>query len=208
MTDKPAKFLNAAYDLHSTEETRRHYDDWAASYDAELAENRYATPGRCARALARFAPDRTAPVLDIGCGTGLSGMALREAGFATIDGTDLSDEMLARARARTGVYRRLFPGDAEAPLPVAAGAYAAMAAVGVINPGHAPPETVDTALALLPAGGLLVFSLNDHALAEPAFPGKVDAVVASGAAECLMREHGPHLPGIGLEATVYVLRRR
>lgn len=207
MPDAPRKFLTSAYDLNSVDEARRHYDDWAASYDAELAENRYATPARCAAALARFAPDLAAPVLDIGCGTGLSGVALSEAGFSAIDGTDLSAEMLERAKHR-GVYRRLFAGDLTRPLPVEPGAYAAMAAVGVVNPGHAPPETVDAVLSLLPASGVFVFSLNDHALAEPGFAAKVDAVVARGTAECVFREHGPHLPGIGLEATVFVLRRR
>ncbi len=145
-------------------------------------------------------------MLDIGCGTGLSGLALRAAGFVTLDGTDLSAEMLARASAR-GIYRRVFPGDAADPLPVAPGAYAAAAAIGVVNPGHAPPETIDAVLAILPPGGCFVFSLNDHALAEPAFPGHVERLLAEGAAELAFREHGPHLPGIGLAATVYVLRK-
>lgn len=208
MTGKPSKFLSSAYALHSVDDARRHYDDWAASYDADVSENEYVTPARCAAALARFVPDLGAPVLDIGCGTGLSGRALREAGFSTIDGTDLSPEMLERAKALGGVYRSLFPGDLTEPLPVAAGAYAHMAAVGVINPGHAPPETVDAVLALLPTAGCFVFSLNDLALAEAGFPAKIDEVAAGGTADCVFRAHGPHLPGIGLEATVFVLRKR
>ena len=208
MPETPRKFLTSAYALRSADEARRHYDDWAASYDAELAENRYATPARCADALARFAPDLSAPVLDIGCGTGLSGIALREAGFTTIDGTDLSPSMLEKAKVLQGVYRDLFPGDLNDPLPVSPGAYTHAAAVGVINPGHAPPETIDSVLALLPPGGCFVFSLNDHALADPAFPARIEAITTAGQADCPFREHGPHLPGIGLEATVFVLRKR
>lgn len=207
MPDGPRRFLSSAYELRSAEDARRHYDEWAASYDDELAEQRYATPARSAAALAAFAPDLSAPVLDVGCGTGLSGLALAEAGFTAIDGTDLSPEMLERAKA-LGVYRNLFLGDLNEPLPVAPGAYAAMVAVGVINPGHAPPETVDAVLEHLHPGGLFVFSLNDHALAEPGFGAKVDEVIARSVAECPFREHGPHLPGIGLEATVFVLRKR
>lgn len=204
-TTENGGFLASAYDLPDSGAVEGFYDAWAASYDAEIAENGYATPGRCAAALAAVA-DLAAPVLDIGCGTGLSGLALKMAGFATVDGTDLSAEMLARAEAR-GVYRRLFAGDLNEPLPVAPGAYGAMAAVGVISPGHAPPETVDAVLARLAPGGTFVFSLNDHALAEPAFAGKADEVAAAGAADLVFREHGPHLPGIGLESTVFVLRR-
>lgn len=203
MTGK--RFLDGAYDLPDAATTRAFYDDWAASYDAEIAANGYVTPRRCAEALAATA-DRNEPVLDLGCGTGLSGVALAAAGFTTIDGAEPSAEMRARAEAR-GVYRAVHAIEPEIPLPFAAGTFAHVVAAGVISPGHAPPETVDKALEILPTGGCLVFSLNDHALAEPDFAGKADQVVADGQACLLHRNHGPHLPGIGLESTVYVLQK-
>ena len=107
MTDK---FLDKAYGARDAAETRKLYDDWAASYEAELGENGYATPGRCAAALAKYIPDASRPVLDFGCGTGLSGLAFRAAGFSTIDGVDLTDEMMEQARA-TGAYRDLRRAD-------------------------------------------------------------------------------------------------
>jgi len=91
-------YLDKVYAARNASETRALYDDWSQSYEAEVAENGYATPGRCADALARFTMDQTLPVFDFGCGTGLSGLALKLAGFATLDGADLSAEMLARAR--------------------------------------------------------------------------------------------------------------
>ncbi len=200
------RFLEEAYELPDRHATEAFYRDWAASYDDEIGRNGYVTPARCAAALAASVADRDTPILDVGCGTGLSGLALHAAGFATIDGTDFSAEMLARAEGR-GIYRRLFRGDLADPLPASPGAYAHAAAVGVVGISHAPPETVDAILALLPRGGCLALSLNDHALAVPAFPSKVDEIVAAGTAELLFKEHGPHLPGIGLEATVYVLRK-
>ena len=203
MTEK--RFLEGAYDLSDAATTRDFYDDWAASYDAEIAENGYATPRRCAEALMAAAGPGD-PVLDLGCGTGLSGVALAAAGFTVIDGAEPSAEMRARAEAR-GAYRAVHRIEPEDPLPFGRGTYSHVVAAGVISPGHAPPETVDKALAILPRGGCLVFSLNDHALAEPEFPGKAGEVVSTGAAQLLFREHGPHLPGIGLEATVYVLRK-
>ena len=202
------KFLDGAYDLDGPDETRALYADWAASYDAEIAANGYATPRRCAEALAAIAEDRSAPVLDIGCGTGLSGLALRAAGFATIDGSDVSAEMLEGARARTDIYRSLRQVTLEDPFPFAPGTYQHITAVGVFSPGHAPPETLDAVLDLLPAGGCFCFSLNDHALADPAYPKKIDAVTEAGTADLVFREHGPHLPGRGLEADVCVLKKR
>ncbi|MEL7154480.1 MAG: hypothetical protein AAFN51_11950, partial [Pseudomonadota bacterium] len=65
-------FLDKVYDARDASETRALYDDWAASYDAEVAENGYATPGRCAEALKQHLSDPSASILDFGCGTGLS----------------------------------------------------------------------------------------------------------------------------------------
>ena len=80
------KFLDKAYQARDAASTRTLYDDWSASYDAEVSENGYATPKRCAEALASFTQDMSAPILDFGCGTGLSGLALKLAGFEVIDG--------------------------------------------------------------------------------------------------------------------------
>ena len=204
-------FLDKAYDLGDLESTRAFYADWAETYDAEIRANGYATPDRCAKALADAVADLSAPVLDIGCGTGLSGIALRAAGFTAVDGTDLSQEMIDIATHREGsdggIYRELFLGLARDPLPIPPGQYANAAAIGVFSPGHAPPETVDTVLGFLPAGGCFVFSMNDHALEDPAYASKIDQILSDGAAEQAFREHGPHLPGIGLESTVLVLRK-
>jgi predicted TPR repeat methyltransferase len=183
------------------------YDRWAPRYDDDLALAGYATPARVAAALAAAGADPGAPVLDFGCGTGLSGVALRAAGFATVDGWDVSPKMLGAAAAR-GVYRALATIDPAAPLPAAAGAYGAVASTGAFGPGHAPPEAIDALLGLLPPGGLMAFNLNDRTLAEPGWTGRVNEWVDCGRAEVAFKEHGPHLPGAGVGATVYVLRRR
>lgn len=59
-----------------------HYDGWADSYDATLAQWRYRTPEEVAALMvAHLPPASPAPggvlrVLDVGCGTGLFGQAL------------------------------------------------------------------------------------------------------------------------------------
>ena len=202
------QFLAKAYALDGPEAVTAFYRDWAASYDAEIEENGYATPRRCAEALAGLATDKAAPILDLGCGTGLSGLALRAAGFSVIDGMDVSAEMLAQARARDGIYRTLIETRIGASLPVSPGDYGHVNAAGVISTDHAPASTIDEILAILPVGGCLVFSLNDHALEDPSFPGKVAEVVANGHAGLAFKEYGDHLPGIGLKARVYGLRKQ
>lgn len=199
-------FLKSAYGLTSPEDTGAFYDRWASTYDKELQDNGYITPRRCAEALARLVPDTRAPVVDLGCGTGLSGIALRAAGFDTVDGFDYSPEMLAQAQARTGVYRHIGPIDLTQPLPFAPGTYAHACAAGVINPGHAPAAAVQRILSALPAGGMFVFSLNDHALAASECAGVAADTVRAGLARLMFEQYGDHIPGTGLRARVYVLQ--
>ena len=201
------EFFDRAYDLDGPEKTRALYSEWAESYDAELREKGYASPARTAAAMAAQVADKTAPLLDLGCGTGLSGEVLRDAGFSVIDGTDFSPEMLAVAETK-GLYRKLTKGDLNRPIPARPGDYANATAVGVFSPSHAPAEMIDAVMALLPAGGCFGFSLNDHALAEEAYEQRIGELKDSGKVEVAFDEYGDHLPGIGLKARIYVLRKR
>lgn len=201
------KFLDDAYDLDDPAATQTFYRDWAGSYDEEVHSQGYVTPQRCARMLARHVADQTLPILDVGCGTGISGHALAAAGFSLIDGTDFSDEMLARARERT-IYRRIFLHDLAHPIPLESGRTAHAVAAGALNPGHAPAEAIDHVLDILPDGGIFVFSLNDHALQDPTFQGRIHAHIDCCTAALLEREYGDHLPGIGVGAMVYALRKQ
>jgi len=203
MTDQ---FFDKVYTARSPDETRDLYDAWSGSYDTDVTGNGYATPKRCAEALARQIGDLTTPVLDFGCGTGLSGKALAAAGFQTIDGVDLSADMLAVAQDK-GIYRHLRQISAGASPVDTPGAYFAIAAIGVIGAGAAPISVFDTLMDALPKDGMLVLSFNDHALAEPANEGRLSEWMDCGAAHLLFKEYGPHLPGIGLKSNVYVLAK-
>lgn len=207
MTVGKEGFLDRAYGLEDAESTRTFYKNWAATYEAETLANGYVTPSRCAAALAGLALDKRAPLLDLGCGTGLSGEAFSKVGFTTIDGSDFSAEMLAYAKNKKGVYRELILEDLNDPLPGATGDYANIAAVGVFSPGHAPPEMIDEVVAKLPTGGCFVFSLNDHTLEIPGYEQHIEALVAAGRAEEVFREYGDHLPKRTIKALVVVLRR-
>lgn len=200
MTDK---FLDKVYDARTAEETRDLYDAWSASYEAEVAENGYATPGRCAEALAKHLADKDAPILDFGCGTGLSGLALKLAGFTTIDGVDLSADMLAQAQDKQA-YRRLTQIAPDTPI---SGDYTAIAAIGVIGAGAAPISTFDLIMRALPRGGYFVLSFNDHALSDPVNEGRVSEWCDCSAARLLFKEYGPHLPGLDMKSNVYVLEK-
>ncbi|MGB7317291.1 MAG: methyltransferase domain-containing protein [Planktotalea sp.] len=199
-------FLDKAYDTTGIEATRDLYTSWAASYEAEVSQNGYATPRRCAEALSAFTTDFAAPILDFGCGTGLSGLALSLAGFRTIDGMDLTQDMLDRA-AQKQLYRSLSLSDPTAPFPVRSGAYAAISAIGVIGSGAAPIDVFDMLLGVLDPSGKFVLSFNDHTLEDPAFETRLYDSVANGTARLLGESYGDHLPGINMKSKVYVLEK-
>ncbi|MEM9756227.1 MAG: methyltransferase domain-containing protein [Pseudomonadota bacterium] len=188
----------------SVEETQKIYADWAGNYDADVTGAGYQTPARLAAALAAATPDRDAPILDYGCGTGLSGAALAAEGFRTLDGTDINAEMLAEAAAK-GLYRRTWQSAPGRPA-VTVGDYAAITATGVISLGAAPPETLAALLECLAPGGLLAFSFNDATLADPSYIAALDTA-RSELAEQVSEAFGPHLESKDMSSTVFVLRR-
>ncbi|MEC3862890.1 class I SAM-dependent methyltransferase [Mesobacterium sp. TK19101] len=156
MTDRKPD-LGAAYALQGRDDNLKLYADWAESYDSDFAQDMdYRLPALVADAFARIG---RGPVLDLGAGTGLCGLALARQGIGPVDGTDLSTEMLQQAEAK-GVYRRCFTGDLLGRLPVGDGAYAGAVSSGTFTHGHVGPEALTEVLRVVAPGGWVVLSIN------------------------------------------------
>ena len=114
--------LNEAYAVETPDDNRDLYGRWATTYESGFAtRHAYVYHERVAATFTESVGPDDDPVLDIGCGTGLVGEALRALGDWTIDGLDLSPEMLDEARGKTArdgspVYRDLHVADLTAPL--------------------------------------------------------------------------------------------
>ena len=79
------------------------YDEWASDYDRELASWGYDAPEQAAGLLKGHLPGfEKAAILDCGCGTGLTGAALRAAGArGELTGLDASKSSLETAKLKT-----------------------------------------------------------------------------------------------------------
>ena len=199
-------FFSRVYDLETAAETQELYNEWAATYEADVTDNGYETPGRCASALASFMDDRSKPILDFGCGTGLSGTALAAAGFTAMDGADINGAMLDLARAKS-IYRELLLTSIENPLPPQVNAYSAVCAIGSIGIGAAPAPVLGQLLSAMAPSSLLVFSLNDHTLEHPVYADTLSSFVGAGSCEIVLEDYGPHLTELNLGSCVWVARR-
>jgi predicted TPR repeat methyltransferase len=140
------------------------FDGYADRFDAHLeGKLGYRVPSMLAAAVAETKPATPLNVLDLGCGTGLCGAALRPLA-RWLHGVDLSAAMIEKSRAR-GVYDELTCGDMlnvlrDCAPPGRPPRYDLIAAADVlIYTGDLVPLFEAAADALRP-GGLLAFSVE------------------------------------------------
>ena len=189
-----------------TNDSRELYASWAETYDEEVQKNGYVTPKRIAGALKDVVTDQSEFILDYGCGTGLSGYALKAVGFENIDGLDISQEMVRLAEKKL-IYRSLKVFDPSTGIPVHSNQYKIITAIGVIGAGAAPLSVFDSLFALLPKNGLFAFSFNDHTLNDPSYEKKVKSCISKGSATMLHKSYGNHLPKANLKSNIYILKK-
>ena len=189
------QFLRDAYALETQADTQAFYERWAEEYDAQLQRGlHYLAPREVAETLAGRLGVTEAPILDVGCGTGLTGACLRELGFTTIDGLDFSRAMLAKAGQKM-IYRRLIEADLHAALPIDDAAYAALVSSGTFTLGHVGPEPLDGLLRVLEPGGLLVCTVHEKVWDSQGFAAKFDALEGAGSIRTVEQRSGCFFAG-------------
>ncbi|MFA5912613.1 MAG: methyltransferase domain-containing protein [Burkholderiales bacterium] len=98
---------------------RATFDSFAQQFDRHLVDTLdYHVPEMLSRAVRELAPPQQMDILDLGCGTGLCGVQLRELARRMV-GVDLAPKMLELARAR-GCYAELVQAEIGQYLPTQA----------------------------------------------------------------------------------------
>jgi len=187
-----------ANDLTGSASARSLYQDWAPVYDATIERfGRYLSPDRIAAEAARRCPDRSVPVLDVACGTGLAGVALARQGFSRITGLDLSEEMLAVAAAK-GCYGRLVAADLSGPLPFAPGAFGVITCIGALLAGHLDCGAFVRMARMLPPGGVLLADVEGGTFEDEGYAAALERLQREGVLAEVAQEAGHfHAPGQG-----------
>jgi predicted TPR repeat methyltransferase len=168
MTTEKRRALDLVYSASSQAELHDAYSLWANEYDRETAELGYGLPFLIGAWVARYVPRGDGPILDAGCGTGLSGPYLKALGYDNIEGLDMSAEMLRLARGRDA-YRVLKQADLGGRLPWPDGHFSAFLSTGVFTDGHAPASSLDELGRITQPGGHAIFTVRDTVLETGGF---------------------------------------
>lgn len=160
--------LDRVYAANTPQELGEAYAQWAADYDRETIALGYCLPFMIAGWVARHVPRQAGPLLDAGCGTGLSGPLLRALGYDDLEGLDYSQEMLELAATRNA-YGRLKQAELGKVLPWAEGHFAAFLSTGVFTAGHAPASSLDELVRITRPGGHAVFTVRDVLIEDGGF---------------------------------------
>jgi predicted TPR repeat methyltransferase len=196
----------------SDDYVKTHFNDFAARFDATLAQLGYNAPLLVADTLARVLPaseqtDRgrlvEAIILDAGCGTGLCAPLIREL-CRTLVGVDLSEQMLARAQER-GLYDELVASELCEFMRSRPGSFDAVVSADTLCYFGLLAEPLKAARETLRDYGVLIFTLE--ALANTEAPS------ASNATDFTLEPHGRYthsesyvrreLAATGFEATLF-----
>ena len=172
--------IRGAYAIEDAADAKAFYKLWADDYDDHMVEELgYVSPRIVADLLLAHLDGTDKEVLDIGCGTGLTGQPLAEHGIDALDGIDLSDAMLKKAAAR-GIYRQLMRADLTRTVDLDSGTYDALVSSGTFTHGHVGPEPLGELARLLRPGGLFAFTVHRDIWESAGFAAEIERLRDKG----------------------------
>lgn len=186
--------LEDAYAVETPEDNRRLYAAWASSYDDGFRRREgYVYDRNVARVFVERGG--RGPVLDIGCGTGAVGVALASHGIETVDGLDISPEMLEQAATKRvgdrAVYRLLMTGDLTCGIDMADLVYGGAVSAGTFTHGHVGPDAVPEVVRVGAVGAVFAIGVNARHYEAQGFAEVFDMLVDRRAIGDLAHEDVP-----------------
>lgn len=180
--------------LTNPEEVASFYDAWAVNYNETLQTWHYKSPEVAASLMAQYV-EMNGRILDAGCGTGMTGLALHQVGFRHIVGLDLSLKSLAEA-VQLDVYERLLAHDLqERPFPFPDNDFDGLECIGVLT--YVPDiATLFTEFCrLVRPNGVVIFSQRQDLVEARAYLTVLQQLEADGLWQQLYQsEPMPYLP--------------
>ena len=175
-----------------------HFDDVAEHYEAAYLRAGYPDPKKVQEYVSKIASKHViqkhlAQILDFGCGTGLIGQYLKEAGFQNISGIDLSPKMLEKAEEK-GCYNQLvnFTLNQEEHVDSIPhglrGKHDFVTSAGLINNNFMDLKIFEQMLICLKPGGYLVFSARYSYLGQYWYTDALEELEKAGRIKFIQHE--------------------
>ena len=205
-----SNFLKSIRTASSPDDCGAIYDKWAETYDTDVrhAGVDYVGPAMAAQAVVATNGNITGSVLDAGCGTGLVGVALSQAGAKDIDGIDISSGMLDVAR-KTGVYNDLSVVDMSKVIDKQDQSYDVITCVGIFTEAHVGPvPALGELVRIVKKGGLVVATIVDEVWVPGGYEAEVERLSAVGAVDVLSTANVDYRRGTDMRARMVILKRR
>ena len=189
-----------------TEQVGAYYDEWAHTYDDDLAAFGYQAPQWVAEQIAAVVDDRQAQILDAGCGTGLTGQELKALGYTRLTGIDVSTSSLEIARTK-GCYANVQRQNMDQALAFADNSFDAITCVGMLAYIKHSQALMAEFCRVVRPGGFVVFTQSDDFYLD-AFTAALEHLVDNGS-WTLHAHTGPHPylprhPDYGDDTTIYI----
>ena len=205
-----SKFLKRIHTISDPDDCGAIYDKWAETYDIDVrhAGVDYVGPTMTAQAVVATNGNITGSILDAGCGTGLVGVALSQAGAKDIDGIDISAGMLDVAR-RTGVYNDLSVADMSKVIDKQDQSYDIITCVGIFTDAHVGPvPALRELVRIVKKDGFVVSTIVDEVWVSGGYEAEVERLSAVGAVDVLSTANVDYRRGTNMRARMVILKRK
>lgn len=186
MSSKDKISLSDAYSVETPDDNIELYKDWADTYDADfVAATGYVGYLSAAQFFLEQTDRPAGRVLDVGCGTGVVGIALRDGGVAVVDGIDISQAMLDQAsgkKAQDGLaaYTDLMQADLTETIAIESDSYAGLVSAGTFTHGHLGPESLNELWRVAAPGAVCSIGINAAHFDSKGFAEKIANDVKQG----------------------------
>jgi ubiquinone/menaquinone biosynthesis C-methylase UbiE len=177
--EKTDEWIESVYKSPDRDTLKSSYDQWAASYDADMLLTGYLHYAVLTGLVSRHLPRKDAAILDAGVGTGALGSLLNLLGYNNLSGVDMSEGMLAKAAARK-CYSDLRQAVLGEKLDFVDKSFDAIISTGTFTEGHAPASAFDELVRVLEPNGVLIFTISTLVWVDMGFKDKLDNLVRAG----------------------------
>ena len=205
-----SRFLQSIHAISSPDDCGAIYDKWAQTYDIDVrhAGVDYVAPAVTAQAVVAANGNIAGSILDAGCGTGLVGVALSQAGAKDIDGIDISSGMLDVAR-RSGAYKDLSVVDMSKVIDKKDQSYDVITCVGIFTEAHVGPiPALQELVRIVKKDGLIVSTVTDEVWVSGGYEAEVERLGTEGAVDILSTSIAEYRRGTDKRARMVILKRR